>query len=63
MRVTIPIYDEHNELVNIRRYKWNSYEGSTKMINYEDQLGNTYGENRIYGVENLLNKDITDILW
>ena len=62
-RVTIPIYDEHNELVNIRRYKWNSFEGSTKMINYEDQLGNTYGENRIYGVENLINKELDAILW
>lgn len=62
-RVTIPIYDEFNELVNIRRYKWNSYEDSSKMINYEDQLGNTYGENRIYGIENLYNDEITEILW
>lgn len=53
-RVTLPIYNEFNELVNIRRYKWNSYEGATKMINYEDEQGNTYGEVRLYGVENLI---------
>lgn len=62
-RVTIPIYDEFNELVNIRRYKWNSYEDSTKMINYEDQLGNTYGENRIFGIERLFDKSIEEIIW
>ncbi len=62
-RITIPIYDEHSELVNIRRYKWNSYEGATKMINYEDVLGNTYGEDRIFGVENLLDETVTEILW
>lgn len=54
-RVTIPIYNEFNELVNVRRYKWNSYENATKMINYEDEQGNTYGETRLYGVENLVN--------
>ena len=62
-RVTIPIYDEFNELVNIRRYKWNSYEDSYKMTNYTDELANQYGEDRIYGIENLYNTDITDILW
>ncbi len=62
-RVTIPIYDEFNELVNIRRYSWNSFEDSTKMINYADVLGNTYGEDRIYGVENLFNEAITEVLW
>lgn len=62
-RVTIPIYDEYNELVNIRRYKWNSYEDGAKMTSYEDNLGNTYGEDRIYGIENLYNEDIKEILW
>lgn len=62
-RITIPIYDEYNELVNIRRYKWNSFEDATKMINYEDSVGNTYGEDRIFGVENLTNEAITEILW
>lgn len=62
-RVTIPIYDEHSELGNIRRYKWNSFENSTKMINYEDVLGNSYGEDRIYGIENLFNETLTEIVW
>ena len=62
-RVTIPVYDEFSELVNIRRYKWNSYEDSTKMINYTDVLGNAYGEDRVYGIENLFNSEITEILW
>lgn len=62
-RITIPVYDEFNELVNIRRYKWNSYEDGTKMTSYEDDLGNTYGEDRVYGIENLYNEEITEILW
>jgi DNA primase len=62
-RVTIPIYDEHNELVNIRLYKWNSFEGGTKMINYDDKQGNSYGEDRIYGIENLFNESVTEVLW
>ena len=62
-RITIPVYDEQNELVNIRRYKWNSYEDSLKMINYEDALGNAYGENRIYGIEHLLNPKCKAVLW
>ena len=62
-RVTIPIYDEQSELVNIRRYKWNSYEDSSKMINYEDQLGNTYGENRVYGIEHLVDQSCRAVLW
>lgn len=62
-RVTIPIYDEFSELVNIRRHKWNSYEDSSKLINYEDALGNTYGEARIYGVEHLHDDSKPNILW
>ena len=62
-RVTIPIYDEYNELVNIRLHKWNSYEDKTKMINYTDVLGNTFGEDRIFGIENLINPDISEIVW
>jgi 5S rRNA maturation endonuclease (ribonuclease M5) len=62
-RVTIPVYDEFSELVNIRRYKWNSFEDSTKMINYTDILGNTYGEDRIYGIENLFDPEVTEIMW
>jgi hypothetical protein len=62
-RVTIPIYDEFNELVNVRRYMWNSYEDNTKMINYTDEVGNTYGEDRIFGIEHLFNKECTAVLW
>lgn len=62
-RVTIPIYDEFNELVNIRRYKWNSYEDSTKMINYEDKIGNAYGEDRVYGIEHLFDRECPEVLW
>lgn len=62
-RITIPVYDESGELVNIRRYKWNSYEDTAKMVNFTDVLGNTYGENRIYGIENLVDKDCTAIVW
>lgn len=62
-RVTIPIYDEFSELVNIRRYKWNSYEDSSKMINYEDPVGNAYGEDRIFGIEHLFDKDCPKLIW
>ena len=62
-RVTIPIYDEFNELVNVRRYKWNSFEDNTKMINYEDVLGNTFGENRVYGIEYLFDPMVEEIFW
>lgn len=62
-RVTIPIYDEFGELVNIRRYKWNSYEDASKMINYEDQIGNTFGEDRIYGIEHLYDPTCDTIVW
>lgn len=62
-RVTLPVYDEYNDLVNIRRYKWNSYEDSFKMINYEDEVGNTFGENRIYGIEHLYDDSVETIVW
>jgi hypothetical protein len=61
-RVTLPVYNEFNELVNIRRYKWNSYEGATKMINYEDEQGNAYGEVRLYGIENLTDDSIESVM-
>jgi hypothetical protein len=61
-RVTLPIYNEFNELVNIRRYKWNSYEGATKMINYEDEQGNAYGEVRLYGVERLVDESVEAVM-
>ena len=62
-RVTIPIYDEFSELVNIRRYAWNSYEDSTKMINFEDAVGNTFGENRVYGIEHLMDPTCKRLIW
>ena len=62
-RVTIPIYDEFSDLVNIRRYAWNSYEDSTKMINYSDVSGNTFGENRIYGIEHLVDQTCQRLIW
>lgn len=62
-RVTIPIYDEFNSLVNFRRYKWNSNDDQWKLLNYEDELGNTYGEVRIFGIENLINDGIEELVW
>lgn len=62
-RVTIPVYDEYNTLVNIRRYKWNSTEDQWKVLNYEDELGNKYGELRIFGIENLVDDSIEEIVW
>ena len=62
-RVTIPVYDEFNSLVNIRRYQWNSTNDQWKLLNYKDEAGNTYGEVRIYGIENLINEAIEDIVW
>lgn len=62
-RVTIPIFDEFNALVNFRRYKWNSDEDQWKLLNFVDELGNTYGEVRIYGMENLVNEDIEEVVW
>lgn len=61
-RVTIPVYDEFNELVNIRRYQWNSFEDSYKMINYKDEFENSYGETRLYGIEHLYDKDVTTVI-
>lgn len=62
-RVTIPIYDENGELANVRRYQWNSPEDGLKMINYTDVMGNTYGENRIYGIENLVDETCKAVVW
>ena len=62
-RVTIPIYDEFNMLVNFRRYKWNSTEDQWKVLNYKDDMGNAYGEVRIFGIENLVNEEIEEIVW
>lgn len=62
-RIVIPIYDEFNNLVNFRRYKWNSTDDQWKVLNYEDAIGNTYGEVRIFGIENLMDESIEEIVW
>lgn len=62
-RVTIPIYDEFNNVVNFRKYKWNSDNDQYKLINYQDEYGNTYGEVRIFGIENLINEDLGFVVW
>lgn len=62
-RITIPIYDEFNTLVNFRRYKWNSDEDQWKVLNYVDDATNTYGEVRIYGINNLVDTSIEEVVW
>lgn len=55
-RYSIPIYDEHWNLVNIRLYTRMPVDGRQKVINYRDDNGNTYGKIRLYGIENLLHE-------
>jgi hypothetical protein len=62
-RVTIPVYNEYNELVNFRRYKWNSDDGKYKVINYNDEFNNTYGEVRIFGIDKVLDDSLPYIIW
>jgi hypothetical protein len=62
-RITIPVYDEFNTLVNFRRYKWNSNDDMWKVLNYVDEYENSYGEVRIYGLENILDTSIQEIVW
>ena len=62
-RITIPIYDEYNNLVNFRLYKWNSDNDQYKVTNYVDDFGNAYGEVRIYGIENLVDEDCSTVVW
>lgn len=62
-RITIPIYDEFNTLVNFRRYKWNSTEDNWKVLNYVDEYDNTYGEVRIFGIDRVIDPDIDYVVW
>ena len=62
-RVTIPIYDEYNTLVNFRRYKWNSTDDQWKVLNYVDELNNSYGEVRIFGIDRVLDDSLDYIVW
>ena len=62
-RVTIPIYDEFNTLVNFRRYKWNSNDDQWKVLNYTDELNNAYGEVRIFGIDRVVDPDLDYVIW
>lgn len=62
-RVTIPIYDEFNTLVNFRRYKWNSNDDQWKVLNYVDEYNNTYGEVRIFGIDRVLDDTLDYVIW
>ena len=62
-RITIPVYDEYNTLVNFRRYKWNSNEDQRKVLNYVDEYGNSYGEVRIFNIERVIDETIDYIIW
>ena len=52
-RYTIPIFDEHGELVNVRMYKPNA-NGPNKMISW----GKGWGNGRIYGHDTLAENDV-----
>lgn len=62
-RITIPIYDEFNVLVNFRRYKWNSTDDQWKVLNYVDEYENSYGEVRIFGLDRLLDDSVDYVVW
>lgn len=62
-RITIPIYDEYNTLVNFRRYKWNSTDDQWKVLNYVDEYNNSYGEVRIFGIDRVVDTDVEYIVW
>ena len=62
-RITIPIYDEYNVLVNFRKYKWNSTDDQWKVLNYTDEYGNAYGEVRIFGIDRLTDPDVDYVVW
>lgn len=62
-RLTIPIYDEYNDLVNFRLYKWNSDDDKYKVLNYTDECGNKYGEVRIFGIDRVVDTNIDYVVW
>lgn len=62
-RITIPVYDEFNTLVNFRRYKWNSTDDQWKVLNYVDEYNNSYGEVRIFGIDRVVDPSIEYIVW
>ena len=56
-RYCFPIRDEHGDLVNIRRYDPKRND-KNKMISW----GEGYGKARIYGIELLVDPDVTEIV-
>ena len=62
-RITIPIYDEYNTLVNFRRYKWNSTDDQWKVLNYVDEYNNSYGEVRIFGIDRVVDPEVEYVVW
>lgn len=62
-RITIPVYDEFNNLVNFRRYKWNSNEDQYKVLNYTDEHNNAYGEVRIFGIDRVVDDSVDYVVW
>jgi hypothetical protein len=52
-RLTIPIYDEHGNLVNVRMYKRNAKQAAFKMISW----ARGWGEARLYGFDTLAAED------
>lgn len=62
-RITIPVYDEYNTLVNFRRYKWNSNDDQFKVLNYTDEYNNAYGEVRIFGIDRVVDNSVDYIVW
>ena len=62
-RVTIPVYDEYNVLSNFRRYKWNSDNDQYKVLNYQDEHGNAYGEVKIFGVDRIIDEEVPYVVW
>lgn len=62
-RLTVPVYNQYNELVNIRRYKWNPGELEGKVTNYVDEFKNSYGEVRIFNIEALIDDSIKEVIW
>lgn len=62
-RITIPVYDEYNTLVNFRRYKWNSTDDQWKVLNYVDEYDNAYGEVRIFGLDRVVDDSVDYVVW
>jgi len=62
-RLTLPVWDEFNTLVNFRRYKWNSDDDQYKVLNYTDENQNAYGEVRIFNIDRVVNDALDWLIW